>query len=128
MELRRRAVAAAAVLLLGVAFCFAMYWWQLRYEYAAHGVGLPLFTSLPFVGLAVMVFAGMGRVAAVLEWLVLAALTGIAYISAATSSSSTAVVVFIAPFVYGAIVLSILFAVDRVVRSRKERRAREKLA
>jgi hypothetical protein len=37
MRLARRTVAAAAVMVLGVAFCFVMYWWQLQYRYAFHG-------------------------------------------------------------------------------------------
>ena len=119
--LRSRAVEAAAVLLLGIAFCCVMYAWQLRYAYAAHGLGVNLFVALPFVGLAAMVLGGMGRVATVLGWLVLAALTGIAYITAATSSSSTAVLVYLVTFLYGAIVLSILFAVDSILRTRRER-------
>ena len=118
---RSRAVEAAAVLLLGVAFCFVMYAWQLQYAYAAHGLAINLFVALPFVGLALMVLGGMGRVATVLGWLVLAGLTGVAYIAAATSSSSTAVLVFIAPFVYGTIANAIIFAVDSILRKRKQR-------
>ena len=60
-----------------------------------------------------MVLGGMGRTATALGWLVLAALTGIAYIGAATSSrGSTAVLIFIAPFAYGTIANVIIFAVD----------------
>jgi hypothetical protein len=119
--LRSRAVEAATVLLLGVAFCFVMYTWQLRYPYAAHGLGIILVVALPFLGLSLMVLGGMGRVATALGWLVLAALTGVAYIAAATSSSSTAVLVFIVPFLYGTIANSIIFAVDAILRSRKRR-------
>ena len=118
--LRSRAVAAATVLLLGVAFCFAMYAWQLRYAYAAHGLAVNLFVALPFIGLAAMVLGGMGRVATALGWLALAGLTGFAYIAAATSASSTAAVVFLAPFVYGTIGNSMIFAVDTTLRKRKQ--------
>jgi hypothetical protein len=112
---------AAIVLLLGVAFCFVMYAWQLRYAYAAHGLAINLLVALPFVGLALMVLGGMGRVASALGWLVLAGLTGIAYIAAATSSSSTAAVIFIVPFLYGTIANSIIFAIDTILRNRRQR-------
>jgi hypothetical protein len=101
-----------------------MYWWQLRYPYAAHGLGLNLFAAIPFLGLAAMVIGGMGRVATGLGWLILAALTGIAYVAAATSASSTAALVFIAPFFYGAVAVSILFAIDQVIRRRNTLRRR----
>jgi len=119
--LRGRAVEAAAVLLLGIAFCFVMYAWQLRYAYAAHGLAVNLFVALPFIGLALMVLGGMGRVATALGWFVLAGLTGVAYIGAATSSSSTAVLIFIAPFFYGTIANAIIFAVDTILRNRGRR-------
>jgi len=119
--LRSRAVEAAAVLLLGIAFCFVMYAWQLRYAYAAHGLAVNLFVALPFIGLALMVLGGMGRVATALGWFVLAGLTGVAYIGAATSSSSTAVLIFIAPFFYGTIANAIIFAVDTILRNRGRR-------
>jgi len=122
-----RAVAAAAVLLLGVAFCFAMYGWQLRYSYAFHDPAGNLFLAIPFAGLAVMVACGMGRLAAIASWLILATLTVIAYVAAATSSSSTAALVFIAPFVYGTFGISVIFAVDQIVRHRKLPRPRTKL-
>jgi hypothetical protein len=110
---------ATAVLLLGVAFCFVMYWWQLRYRYAFHDASGNLILALPFVGLAAMVLGGMGRAATILGWLVLAGLTGAAYVSGATSSSSTAPVAFVAPFVYGTFANSIIFAVDHIVRRRR---------
>ncbi len=119
--LRSRAVEAAAVLLLGVAFCFVMYWWQLRYPYGFHYAAGNLILALPFVGLAMMVLGGMGRVATASAWLVLAGLTGAAYVSAATSASSTAAIVFVAPFVYGTIANSIIFAVDTILRNRRQR-------
>jgi hypothetical protein len=119
--MRVRAIDAAIALLLGIAFCFVMYWWQLRYPYAAHGLSFVLFTAIPFAGLAAMVMGGMRPVAAALGWLVLALMTGSVYVEAATSSSSTAAVLYLAPFFYGAIVLSILFAVDSILRTRRER-------
>jgi hypothetical protein len=119
---RPGAVAAAAVLLLGTAFCFVMYWWQLRYRYAFHDPTGNLLLAIPFAGLAAMVAGGMRRVAAALGWVVLAVMTGSAYIEAAKSSSSTAPVLYLAPFFYGAIVLSILFAVDSILRARREGR------
>jgi phosphotransferase system glucose/maltose/N-acetylglucosamine-specific IIC component len=118
----RKAIAALAVLLLGVAFCFVMYWWQLRYTYAFHGAAGNLVLAIPFAGLAVMVAFGMSRLAAVASWLVLAALIGLAYVSAATSSSSTAAIVFIVPFVYGGVIVSVIFAVDSTIRRRMQRR------
>jgi hypothetical protein len=120
--MRARPIRAAITLLLGVAFCFVMYAWQLHYEYAAHGLAMNFIVALPFRGLALMVLAGMGRTATALGWLVLAALTGIAYIGAAMSSSSTAVLIFIAPFAYGTIANVIIFAVDAILRTRKLRR------
>lgn len=70
-------IGAAVVLLLGLAFCFGMYWWQLRYEYALRDPVANLYLVIPFAGLAVMVAAGMGRTAAAVSWLVLAGLTGV---------------------------------------------------
>jgi hypothetical protein len=118
----RRAVGAAAVVSLGVAFCFAMYWWQLRYKYPFRDPVANLYLAIPFAGLAVMVAAGMGRTAAALSWLVLAGLTGLAYVGAATSSSSTAAVVFAAPFVWGGLLVSVIFAVDHTMRRRRRKR------
>ncbi len=114
-----RAGGAAAVLLLGLAFCFIMYWWQLRYVYAFRDPVANLYLGIPFAGLAVMVAAGMGRTAAALSWLVLAGLTGLAYVGAATSSSSTAAVVFVAPFVWGGLLVSVIFGVDHTIRRRR---------
>ncbi|MGH2973239.1 MAG: hypothetical protein ACRDLE_14095 [Gaiellaceae bacterium] len=124
MPKRERAVAAAAVLLLGIAFCFVMYWWQLRYQYAFHGALDNLDLAIPFAGLAAMVVGGMGRVATVLGWVVLATLTALAYVGAATSDSSTAAIVFAVPFIYGTVVVSIIFAIDHVLRRRKRSRSR----
>ena len=124
MELRRRAVAASVALLLGLAFCFVMYWWQLRYQYAAHGFGLNLFMAIPFAGLAAMVLGGLRVVPAAFGWLVLAVLTASAYVGAATSSSSTAAVLYVGPLFYGAVVLSIIFGVDSILRGRRGLRRR----
>jgi hypothetical protein len=118
----RRAVSTAAVLSLGVGFCFVMYWWQLRYQYAFRDPVANLYLAIPFAGLAVMVAVGMGRGAAALSWLILAGLTGLAYVSAATSSSSTAAVVFVAPFVWGGLLVSVIFAVDHTIRRRRRKR------
>ena len=120
--LKRRGAGASAVLLLGIAFCFVMYWWQLRYEYAFRDPAANLYLAIPFAGLAVMVAAGMTRPAAALSWLVLAALTGLAYVGNATSSSSTAPIVFIAPFLWGGLILSVIFAVDYTIRHRARKR------
>jgi hypothetical protein len=117
--LPRAAVGATFVLLLGVAFCFVMYWWQLRYAYALEDPVANLVLAIPFAGLAAMVAGGMSRAAAIVSWLLLAGLTGLAYVSAATSSSSTAAIVFVVPFVYGTIVVSLIFAVDYILRRRK---------
>ena len=111
-------VGAAFVLLLGVAFCFVMYPWQLRYAYALEDPVANLVLAIPFAGLTAMVGGGMSRVAATVSWLLLAGLTGLAYVSAATSSSSMAAIVFV-PLVYGTIVVSIIFAVDYILRRRK---------
>ena len=124
MKLRRRAVETSVALLLGIAFCFVMYWWQLRYHYASHGFGLNLFMALPFAGLAVMILGGLRAVPAALAWLVLAVMTASAYVGAATSSSSTAAVLYVAPLFYGAVVLSIIFAVDSILRGRRGMRRR----
>jgi hypothetical protein len=120
MTSRAALVGAAAVLLLGVAFCFVMYWWQLRYDYAFHGLADNLIFAIPFAALAAMVLGGMSRPAAVLGWLVLAVLTGSAYVDAATSSSSTAAIAFVAPFIPGIVVVSLIFAVDHILRRRKK--------
>ena len=125
MKLRGRAVEAAAVLLLGVAFCFVMYWWQLRYEYAYHGLGLSLFMAIPFAGLAAMVAGGMSRIGTALGWLALAALTGYAYVAVAKDPSSVAAVGYLAPLFVGTIVLSIIFAVDSILRVRHRRSQRQ---
>jgi hypothetical protein len=119
---RSRPIAAAVALLVGVAFCFIMYWWQLRYDYAYRGLGLNLFMAVPFVGLAAMALGGMTRVAIIIGWLILAAMTAEAYVGAATSSSSTAVVLYLAPLFYGAIVLSVIFAVDSIIRGIRGRK------
>src|SRR5436190_974178 len=51
---RSRAVGATVVLLLGIAFCFVMYWWQLQYRYSFHDVTGNLYLAVPFAGLAAM--------------------------------------------------------------------------
>jgi hypothetical protein len=119
MQGRARAVGAAAALVLGIAFCFVMYRWQLRYEFAFQGLAANLVLAVPFAGLAAMVLGGMSRPAAALGWLVLAVLTGLAYVSAARSSTSTAPIVFVTPFIYGTFVSSIIFAVDHILQHRK---------
>ncbi|MFL5942254.1 MAG: hypothetical protein ACJ75L_03175 [Gaiellaceae bacterium] len=116
----KAAIEATVVLLLGLAFCFVMYWWQLRYQYAFHGLASNLVLALPFAALAAMVAGGMSRPAAGLGWLVLAVLTGSAYVDAATSSSSTAAIAFIGPFIPGLVVVSLIFAVDHIVRRRRK--------
>ena len=99
-----------------------MYWWQLRYEYAFRDPVANLYLVIPFAGLAVLVAAGMGRTAAAVSWLVLAGLTGVAYVEAATSSSSTAAVAFLAPFVWGGLLVSAIFIVDYTIRRRTRKR------
>jgi len=120
--LSRRAVGAAAVLALGLAFCFVMYWWQLRYKYAFDDPLANLYLAIPFAGLAVMVAVGMGPTAAVVSWLVLAGLTGYAYVGVATSSSSTAALLFLAPFLWGGLLVSVIFAIDHTIRRRRRKR------
>jgi hypothetical protein len=115
-----KAAEAATVLLLGIAFCFVMYWWQLRYEYAFHSLAGNLIFAIPFAGLAVMVVGGMSRPAAAFGWLVLAFLTGSAYVDAATSSSSTAAIAYAGPFITGIPVVSVIFAVDPILRRRRK--------
>ena len=110
------------MLALGLAFCFVMYWWQLRYKYAFHDPLANLYLAIPFAGLAVMVAVGMGPTAAVASWLVLAGLTGLAYVGAATSSSSTAAIVFVAPFVWGGLLVSVIFVIDHTIRRRRRKR------
>src|SRR5690242_2623947 len=117
--LPKAVVEAVVVLLLGLAFCFVMYWWQLRYDYAFHGWTGNLILAVPFAALAAMVAGGMSRPAAALGWLVLAVLTASAYVDAATSSSSTAAIAFVAPFFPGLVVVSLIFAVDHIVRRRR---------
>jgi hypothetical protein len=117
VEPRSRAVAAAAVLLLGVAFCFVTYWWQLRYQYAGHGLGLPVFAAIPFAGLAVLVIFGLGRAVTALSWIVLAAITACSYLAAATSASSTAALAFGVPYILFAIVVFVVFPIDTIVRA-----------
>ena len=80
--------------------------------------------ALPFAGLAVMILGGLRAVPAALAWLVLAVMTASAYVGAATSSSSTAAVLYVAPLFYGAVVLSIIFAVDSILRGRRGMRRR----
>jgi hypothetical protein len=110
------------VLALGLAFCFVMYWWQLRYKYAFDDPLANLYLAIPFAGLAVMVAVGMGPTAAVVSWLVLAGLTGLAYVEAATSSSSTAALLFLAPFLWGGLLVSVIFATDHTIRRRRQKR------
>ena len=117
-----RGVGAAAVLLLGLAFCFGMYWWQLRYQYAFRDPVANLYLVIPFAGLAVLVATGMGRTAAAVSWLLLAGLTGDAYVEAATSSSSTAALLFLGPFVFGGLFVSTIFFVDYTIRRRRRKR------
>jgi hypothetical protein len=124
---KRRLGWAVAAVLLGVAFCFAMYGWQSRYEYALDNPVGNLLIALPFVALAGLIVCGMGRTAATLGWVVLAALTGFAYVAAATSTSSTAVLVFLVPFFWGGIAVAVIFAVDQVIRSRHSRHGVEPL-
>lgn len=126
MTLGGRTVGAAAVLLLGVAFCFVMYWWQLRYEYAYRGLGLNLFMAIPFAALAAMVIGGMSRIATILGWLTLATLTGLVYVEVPKDESSTAAIAYLVPLFYGVIMLSIIFAVDSILRARGRQEPRTK--
>ena len=49
------------MLLLGIGFCFVMYWWQLRYRYAFHDPTGNLLLAIPFAGLAAICHAGPGE-------------------------------------------------------------------
>lgn len=95
---------------------------MLHYPFAVHGLAVNLLVARPFVGLAA---DGPGR-----DWArgdrpggsSLAGMTGLAYVSAAPSSNSTAALVFLVPFLYGTIANSIIFAVDTILRNRKHAR------
>lgn len=115
--LSTRAVEAAAALLLGVAFCFVVFWWQFDYEPGARGVWQPLVAATPFAGLALLVLGGMRRLATSIAFIVLAALTGLAFAADAESTGSTSGLVWIGPLIYGPVVLVILFVGDTVPRA-----------
>jgi len=78
--MRERLISATAALLLGVAFSYAMYRWQPPYMNPSPAqTKVWVQTSIPFAGLAVLIAWGLRRSAAALGWIVLAALTGLAY-------------------------------------------------
>lgn len=118
MVMRKRLIAAAVVLVLGLAVCFGMYWWQLRYQYALHGLGLPIATTIPFVLLAALVLGGMGRALTAVSFFVLAFLTGTALLGVATSPDLLAGLVFIPLLVVESIALPIVFAIESIVPNR----------
>jgi len=119
MELRSRAVDAVVALVLGVGFCFLMFWWHFDYAYGAHDVSEPLLAAIPFVLLALIVLGGMRRLASSICFVVLAGITGLAFIASATNTSSTAGLVWIGPLICGPVVLVILFVGDTVLRAWK---------
>src|SRR5262249_2463711 len=78
--MRERLIGATAALVLGVAFSYAMYRWQPPYTNPSPGqTKIWIVTAIPFAGLAVLIGCGLRRSAGVLGWVVLAALTGLAY-------------------------------------------------
>ena len=111
-----RLLPAAGALALGVAFSFAMYRWQMPYTRPspaeAHAWA---FTSIPFAGLAVLIVLGLRRSASVLGWIVLAALTAVAFVVAAHvgTHGSFADNAMILQILYGAVFLVHLRAHDR---------------
>jgi hypothetical protein len=117
-----RVLPATAALLLGVAVCFVMDAWAARHTSSPMRVVGDLVLALPFAGLAAMIVGGMSRIASAVGWLVLASLTVFAYIEDATTESSTASLVFLAPFIWGGVAISIIFAGDRIIRDRRARR------
>lgn len=116
---RARLLTAAGALLLGVAFCFAMYRGLTPYRYPSPKETYAwLFTSIPFAGLALLIVFGLRRAASLLGWVVLAALTVVAFVAAAGlwgGGSTPDAAVFLEVF-YGAIVLVHLRAHQRPSR------------
>ena len=110
--MRERLITAAVALLLGVAFCFAMYAWQTPYKYPSpNEANAPLFASIPFAGLAVLIVFGLRRSASVLGWIVLATLIGLAFAPGAHSwGGTTPNDAMFYRLLYGAIVLGHLLA------------------
>jgi len=71
---------ATVALLLGVALSYAMYRWHPPYtDQSPNPTWVWVLTAIPFAGLAVLIACGLRRSAAVLGWIVLAALTFLAY-------------------------------------------------
>lgn len=120
-----RLLGAAIALLLGVAFSFAMYSWQTPYgQQPPYQTKDWLWSSIPFAGLAALIVGGLRRSAAALGWIVLAALTSLAYAASANlwwlktgSYLDTATIPLWLQFFWGMIVLG------NLVRFR-ERRSR----
>lgn len=108
--MRTRLLAAPIALVLGVAFSFAMYRWHPPYTNPSPGqTKIWIVTAIPFAGLAVTIVWGLRRSAAAIGWIVLAALTGLAYYAAGAnrwdSVLNTAALPLGLEVFYGAIVL-----------------------
>jgi hypothetical protein len=106
--MRVRLYTAAAALGLGFAFCLGMNRLQPLYAHPLYGQAQEwLLTAIPFAGLAALIVAGLSRQASVRGWIVLAALTAIAFAAGdhnfAGSSHSGAVLFF--QVFYGLIVV-----------------------
>jgi len=123
--MRARVLDATGALGLGVAFCFAMYRWQMPYTHPSPAEAHAwVFTSIPFAGLAVLIVLGLRRSASVLGWIVLAALTAVAFVVGAhlgTHGSFGDNAVFL-QILYGAVFLAHLRAYQRP-RAPQESRA-----
>ena len=114
----------------GPAFCIAAdYWFAYRHPQYADGSWLigpvgDVLIAAPFLLLAVLVFAtALSRPAAVLAAVGLGAICALSFWAVSTSDSSTAVLGFLLPWLYGFPGLVLVFLVDAGARSVWRRRA-----
>ncbi len=81
--MRTRLLVAAGALLLGIAFSYAMYRVQPPFMNPSPGqTRIWILSAIPFAGLAVLIACGLRHSAGAVGWIVLAALTGLAYYAA----------------------------------------------
>jgi hypothetical protein len=139
-NIARHFALGGAVAALGAAWCLANdHYWQTRSATISIGYGYPsstasfflsvvgdlMFTAIPFYVLGIAAFLGRPRlIGTALAFVGLAALTSLAYQANATSTSSTAPLVFLASVFYGTVLVAGVVLLQVLIDALRSRRTR----
>jgi len=123
---RRFALVGVAILGAGWSLASDYYWQAKTGSDTLVGVSGDLIIAFPFYVLAVAAVVGRPRfIGTALTMVGLAVLAGVAYQAAATSSSSTAGLVFFLPLFYGTVLVAVAVLLQVLVDALRSRRTNE---